>query len=87
MAELSPANEEIHRIQENEKAKFIAAALDRFSTTLLGVGAISPVIAFLFSHRPLPPWELIKLTGIFVVCGLGSYLIHLWGRSHLKRLR
>jgi len=85
--ELALAEEEIRRIQDNEKFKFVAAALDRLSTTFFGIGVISPVAAVVFSNRPLLPWEPVKLFGTFMICGLVSYILHLWGRSYLERLR
>ena len=78
--------EELRRIRENEKAKFVAAALDRLSTAFVGIGVIGPIVTVVFRDRPLSAIEPVKLV-LFVICVFIACILHLWGQRCLERLR
>jgi hypothetical protein len=68
----------------NERVKLLANALDRASTAVLTVGALTPIAAALF--RTLPEasiWELYALFSLWIVAG---YILHLRAQATLGRL-
>jgi hypothetical protein len=70
------------RLVENERLKFIAAALDRASTGCYVIGVLGPVSA-LYAGQHFPDWfQLFGLATWF----LAGLILHLTGYKLIGRL-
>jgi hypothetical protein len=70
----------------NERTKLTATLFNTMATAFVAAGLFAPVAAIVYGISDLRIGN-IYIAGVFIVCGLGTAILHWIGRVHLGRLR
>lgn len=69
----------------NERTKLTAAFLNTVAATMVGAGAIAPLVAFTYAIPGAAEGSILTIIGIsWLLCGI---VLHLLARVLLRRLR
>ncbi|GLS30834.1 hypothetical protein SAMN04488498_13618 [Mesorhizobium albiziae] len=90
LTELRGINEETAALQrerdlDRETAWFRANAAVRPSTSLVTLGAFTPLVSVLFHTNPVAFMQTQELAGAVVGCLVGAYVLHRVGRGILEK--